>query len=251
MIWVDKEEIKKLAGLLYELMRENKLSEVGDVLLDSLEKERTDKLGIVRTPTLNSIGRELGKLIVGEDWKFERLLRLWKMSFESVGGREIRYIIINALGVISKTDYDGSKKFVLSVLNDLSDWESVDALALRVIVNLAKQNKQEIFLLLKEWVGSKNKWVRRLAMATIAPYIRAKPKDAEPCLGIIEKLMEEKDRDVRKAIAWALREVSKKNPKIVYEFLRRYVDSTDANTRWIVKEGSKKLPKNCRDKLNV
>jgi len=108
VIRMDKEEIKKLASLLYEFMRENKLSEFEDVLLDSLEKERTDKLGIVRTPTLNSIGRELGKLIVGENWKFERLLRLWKMSFESAGGREIRYIIINALGVIPRIDYDST-----------------------------------------------------------------------------------------------------------------------------------------------
>ena len=88
MIRIDKEEIKELASLLCELMRENKLSEFQDVLLGSLGKERTDKLGMVRTHTLNSIGRELGKLIVGEDWKFRRLLRLWKMSFESAGGRD-------------------------------------------------------------------------------------------------------------------------------------------------------------------
>ena len=31
-------------------------------------------------------------------------------------------------------------------------------------------------------------------MATIAPYIRAKPSEAKPCLEVIEKLMRERDR---------------------------------------------------------
>jgi len=47
-----------------------------------LEKERTGKLKIVKTPVLNSIGKELGRLIAKEDWNFERLLKLWKLSFE-------------------------------------------------------------------------------------------------------------------------------------------------------------------------
>lgn len=139
---------------------------------------------------------------------------------------------------------------MLDILSDLSDWETTDTLALRVVVNLAKQNREEIFLLLKEWANSKNKWIRRLAMATVAPYIRAKPSDVKPCLEVIEKLMREKDRDVKKAVAWALREISKKNPKAVYEFLQRYIASKDENTKWIVKEGSKKLPENLKKKLS-
>ena len=47
-------------------------------------------------------------------------------------------------------------------------WEiekTVDALALRVVVNLAKQNKKEILQLLKKWLAKKIK-DERLAMAT-------------------------------------------------------------------------------------
>ena len=112
--------------------------------MKSLEGERTGKLNIVRTPILNSIGKELGKLIAKESWKFERLLKLWKLSFESAkrleygitSGREMKHVVINALGEISKRDYENSKRFVLNVLDDLGDWETVDTLALRVVVNL-------------------------------------------------------------------------------------------------------------------
>jgi len=160
-----------------------------------------------------------------------------------------RYVAINTLSEISKKDYENSKRFVLNVLNDLKDWETVDALALRVFVNLAKQNKKETFQLLKKWASSKNKWVRRLAMTTIAPYIRAKSNEAKLCLEIVKKLMQ-KDKDVRKAIAWALREISKKDPKATYEFLQRYASSEDANTRWVVRKGPKKLPEILKEKLN-
>ncbi|MCD6411680.1 MAG: DNA alkylation repair protein [Thermoplasmata archaeon] len=78
-------------------------------------------------------------------------------------------------------------------------------------------------------------------MATIAPYIRAKPNEAKLCLEVVEKLMREEDKNVRKAIAWALREISKKDPKTAHEFLQRYASSEDVNTRWIVREGSKKF----------
>jgi len=58
------------------------LTKFKDLLLKNLEKERTGKLKIVKTPILNSIGKELGRLIAKEDWNFERLLKLWKLSFE-------------------------------------------------------------------------------------------------------------------------------------------------------------------------
>ena len=254
---MNKEEIRKLAILLYELMKKDELSEFKNLLLKSLENERTGKLNMVKTPVLNTIGKELGKLIAKEDWKFERLLKLWRLSFENAKrleygittGREIRYVVINALGEISKKDYESAKKFVLIILNDLNDWETVDALALRVVVNLAKQNREEVFQLLNKWVASESKWIRRLAMATIAPYIRAKPNNAKLCLEVIEKLMQENDKDVKKAVAWALREISKKNAEAVYNFLQKYGNSKDVSTRWIIREGSRKLPENLRKKL--
>ena len=98
-------------------------------------KRETDKLQFTKTPLLNSIGQELGKLLIKEDWKFERLMEMWKE-----GKRDERLIVISALEKVSKKDYENSKQFVLNVLEDISDWEICDQLALRVIVNLAVQN---------------------------------------------------------------------------------------------------------------
>ena len=248
---MEKEEIKSLAVKLHQKLKENDLNGFKEILLSSLEKEKTKKLGIAKTPTLNSIGKELGKLLVKDEWKFERLLDCWKLSLKNarrdkygvLTGREIRYVVINALGEISKKEYQNTRNFVLNILNDLQDWEMVDTLALRVIVNLAKQNQEEMFYLLKKWTKSNNKWVRRLSAASIPPFIRAKPSEAKICLKIIENLMEDEDLDVKKAVAWALREISKKDPKAVYEFLLNYINTQNKDTKWIIKEGTKKLPK--------
>jgi len=103
---MDREEIKELAYSLYDLLKREDLERVEEYLLEGLREEKAEKLGMVKTPILNSIGRELGKLIAKEDWRFARLLKLWKFSLagaERIGygvtsGREIRYIVINALG---------------------------------------------------------------------------------------------------------------------------------------------------------
>jgi len=46
-----------------------------------------------------------------------------------------------------------------------------------------------------------------------------------------------------------LREISKRDPELVFNFLLRYINSHEKNIRWIVREGSKKLPRELRNKL--
>jgi len=61
--------------------------------------------------------------------------------------------------------------------------------------------------------------------------------------------MKEEDKDVKKAIGWALREVTKKDPKSVFEFLKNWAKVDDKNTKWIIKEGMKKLARKEQEKL--
>lgn len=237
----DKKEIAKLIS--GELKKANIKSTL-DVIAKELEKEKTDKLHFTKTTILNSIGQELGKIIFKEDWKYTRLLELWKE-----GKRDEKLIVISALERISKKDYEHSKQFVLNVLEDISDWEICDQMALRVTVNLAVQNQKELFSLMEQWVMSENKWIRRLAIATIPPYIRATKTESKICLEFLDKTMRESDRDVQKAIAWALREITKKSPISVFEFLQKWATVDDKNTKWIIKEGMKKLPEEEQQKL--
>ncbi len=161
---------KEIAKLIYDGLKKEDIELTLSLISKELEEGKTDKLKFTRTPLLNSIGQELGKLLLEEDWKFEKLLKLWKK-----GKRDERLIVISALEKI------------------------------KVIVNLAVQNQKEIFSLMEQWINSDNKWLRRLAVATIPPYIRARKTESKICLEFLDKTMREKDKDVKKAISRALR----------------------------------------------
>ncbi len=158
-------------------MKKGNIKSTLAVISKELEKEKTDKLQFTKTPLLNSIGQELSNSLIKEDWKFERLMEMWRE-----GKRDVRLIVISALERISRKDYENTKEFALEILDEISDWEICDQLALRVIVNLAVQNQKEIFSLMQEWIKSKNKWLRRLAVATVPPYIRARKTESKACL---------------------------------------------------------------------
>ncbi len=235
---------KKIAKLIYEELKKGDIKSTISLISKELEKEKTNRLQFTKTPLLNSIGQELGKLIIKENWKFEKLMELWRE-----GKRDERLIVISALGRIGKKDYENTKKFILNILNDISDWEICDQLALKVVVNLAVQNQKETFSLMEQWIKSENKWIRRLAVATIPPYIRAEPENSKICLEFLDKVIQEEDKDVKKAIGWALREITKKDAEAVFEFLKKWTKIDNKNTRWIIKEGMKKLTEKKQEEL--
>jgi 3-methyladenine DNA glycosylase AlkD len=229
---------------VYKGLEKGDTQHVMSIINAYLEREKTDKLKLTPTPLLNSIGDGLGGMLIGKEWSFDRLMDLWRE-----GKRDERLIVVNALGRLSMVDYKNSKSFVLNILNDLSDWEICDQLALRVVVNLAVQNENEMFSLMEEWIKSRNKWVRRLAIATIPPYIRRKKRGSKMCLQILNKVMKEEDEDVKKAIGWALREVTKKYPESVFKFLQKWAKVKDKNVRAIIKAGMKKLQKEEQEEI--
>ena len=236
-----KEEI---AERIFESLRKGDMEEVISYLSKEFDKEKTDKLKFTKTPFLNGVGEKLGKTLMGKEWAFDRLFELWKK-----GGRDERLIVISAIGKMSRKNYNKTKEFVLKILEDISDWEICDQLALKTMVNLAVSNREDTFSLLNRWIESPNKWLRRLAVATIPPYIRARNEESMFCLEFLDKTMKEKDKDVKKAVAWALREISKKDPEAVFNFLMRWKEYKDKNTEWIIKEGMKKLSEEQKRRL--
>ncbi len=237
---------KEIAQRITEKLNEGDIDSTLRVISKELETEKTDKLEFTKTPVLNSLGQELGKLLLKEGGKFEKLMELWKQ-----GGRDEKLIVISALGAMSKKFYIETKRFVLDILADISDWEICDQLALRVVVKLAVENQPEIFSLMEKWIESKNKWIRRLAVATIPPYIRAKRTESRTCLDFLNKVMKEEDKDVKKAIGWALREITKKDDQAVFEFLKGWANLGNQNTKGIIREGMKKLDKARQEELKV
>ena len=74
--------------------------------------------------------------------------------------------------------------------------------------------------------------------------------ESKICLYYAGKMIERgdedfrKDKNTKKAVIHILKEVMKKDPKAVSEFLIRVADADGKNTRWIVKGGMNNLSKN-------
>jgi 3-methyladenine DNA glycosylase AlkD len=89
------------------------------------------------------------------------------------------------------------------------------------------------------------KWIRRLAVAALTAYIRKRGIDSRICLQLLDEVMKE-DKDVKKAVGWALREITKKDPE---RFLQGWVKVKDKNIRSIIRDGVGKLQKEKQEEI--
>ncbi len=103
-----------------------------------------------------------------------------------------------------------------------------------------------------EWSKHKNFHVRRLSSEGCRPRLPwavALPefkKDPGLIVPILENLKNDDFEFVRKSVANNLNDISKDNPKVVLEIIKRW-KGTSANTDWIIKHGCRTLLKNANE----
>ncbi len=73
---------------------------------------------------------------------------------------------------------------------------------------------------LDAWATDENFWLRRAAMLSQMGEARRVDGDASRFFRYADSMLEEKEFFIRKAIGWVLREMSKKRPVLVFEWIR-------------------------------
>lgn len=119
----------------------------------------------------------------------------------------------------------------------IADWEVCDQLAMGVATPLVAENPRRVADLI-DWTGSPNPWRRRFTVATAAALNQKGRSNVPATLQICSHLLQDNAPIVRKAVGWALREASQKDPRAVFGFL--YERRAEAE-RSILREGSEKL----------
>jgi len=72
----------------------------------------------------------------------------------------------------------------------------------------------------------------------------------EPAFEILGQVMTDRDSDVKKGVAWMLRDLSKHHAARVFKFLLgRAQSDPNRDTVWIIKNGMKKLPADQQQQL--
>ena len=106
----------------------------------------------------------------------------------------------------------------------LDDWGSIDMYGVTV-AGIAWREGCVSDRRVMRWAASPNRWRRRLALVATVPLnsrARGGEGDTARTLRVCAALVDDRDDTVVKALSWALRELSKRDPRSVSGFLREH-----------------------------
>jgi 3-methyladenine DNA glycosylase AlkD len=106
----------------------------------------------------------------------------------------------------------------------MKSWGEVDCFACYV-AGPAWRQQNITDRLVRSWAGSPDRWWRRAALVSTVPLnnrARGGQGDVVRTLMLCRMLIRDRDDMVVKALSWALRELSKRDPRAVGAFLKRH-----------------------------
>lgn len=140
---------------------------------------------------------------------------------------EHRFIaLIILIAKYKKTSYQEKIfNFYLKNSKKINNWDLVDLSAPKILGEfLIDRNKEVLYRLAK----SKNLWEKRISIVSTFAFIRK--KEFEDTLKISEILLKDGHDLIHKAVGWMLREVGKKDEKVLEKFLQRYYSDISRTT---------------------
>jgi len=195
-------------------------------------------------PVLVVIANELGKYGQRSPKPILSLLdALWDN-----GSYEERDIVGKTVEKLARKYPDECLSLVRSFLPDLDSWSVCDVLAGMGMRPIVISRTKEALLLCKKCVSDSTKWIRRFGVVTLWTFkkIPAPPEVFE----ILTEVMTDQDRDVKKGVAWILRQITTKNPDEVAAFLVKWTRAhPNRHARWIIRNGMKKLPRETQNRI--
>jgi alkylated DNA nucleotide flippase Atl1/3-methyladenine DNA glycosylase AlkD len=139
----------------------------------------------------------------------------------------------------------------LDLLEDLlrrsRTWAFVDWIAPQVVGPLYERRPAVVGRRLDRWSKDTDFWLRRAALLTLLVPLRRGGGDWLRFSRYADAMLDEREFFIRKAIGWVLREVGKKRPKLVVQFLTPRLDRVSGLT-W--REAVKYLPVADRKRLS-
>jgi 3-methyladenine DNA glycosylase AlkD len=109
-------------------------------------------------------------------------------------------------------------------------WALVDGLAAHVAGSLVERHPT-LARTLDRWARDPDFWVRRSAMLALLLPLRRGGGDFDRFARYADAMLDEREYFIRKAIGWVLREVSKKRPALVADWLAPRMDRASGVTR--------------------
>jgi len=193
----------------------------------------------VPVPVLRIIAAELtkwGRRHLTE--AFALVKRLWHN-----GSRDERVIAAKILERLGKREPERTLELAASFVGDIRNWEECDQLACFGLRYVVQRHPEAVLSRCQTWVQDEDKWTRRFGVAILTSLPKDKSyQPSEREFTVLDAVMADEAREVQDAVAWALREIGKRHPAAVANYLRRHARSANRHTRRIVKQAMKALP---------
>jgi len=126
-----------------------------------------------------------------------------------------------------------SDKEVEKMARGLNDWGSVDLFGVTVLGQAWREGLVSDHKI-HSWAKSNDRWRRRLALVATVPLnlkSRGGKGDWDRTLQVCTMLLDDRDDMVVKAMSWALRELAKREPQIIAEFVDLHADRLAARVK--------------------
>lgn len=170
-----------------------------------------------------------------------RLVRaLWRRRVH-----ELRLSAIELLRARERLLLPGDMERLESMVRTAVTWAYVDALACYVVAPLA-QRYPELAAAIDGWAEDDDFWIRRAALLALLPPLRRGDGDWDRFVRYADRMLEEREFFIRKAIGWVLRDVGKVRPDLVRDFLSACLPRVSSVT---LREAVKYLPDSAREEL--
>ncbi len=185
-------------------------------------------------PFTDRLAKEFGKSNkdAGREFVLEMVDRLWQSEYHDEKRLALRilqyypeYLDFSIMPMLEE------------MLKASTGWDFVDDISIHLVGTVLEKDRRT-FRYLKRWSASGNFWMRRASLISQILLFRYGRGDKALFFRFAEKMISEKEFFIRKAIGWALREMSKAGPESVIAFLIKVKDIASGLT---IREGSKLL----------
>jgi|SRR6185295_3249029 len=209
-------------------------SSAEDFAIEIAEKIRA--LPISKTDAVRAVRREFSKRLAKFPAPFviEIVLRLLR---EPAIHRFVAYELVQHHRAAASSL---SQKQLELFGRGMSEWSEVDCFAC-YLSGPAWREGQVSDKVIHRWARSNDRWWRRAALVSTVPLnikARGGSGDARRTLEVCRMLLGDRDDMVVKAMSWALRELAKREPEAVRQFLK---DNRDQIASRVIREAGNKL----------
>jgi 3-methyladenine DNA glycosylase AlkD len=178
-------------------------------------KSGLDHLGASLPATRRTVGEiAAGHPALGHDELIGVVDALWSRGIHDCRTAGVELLRLRADALVP-----GDLDLVERLVRESLTWALVDPLAEHVAGGLVERHAR-LAGVLDRWSGDDDFWIRRSAMLALLRALRRGEGDFARFGGYADRMLEEREFFIRKAIGWILRETSRKRPDLVYEWLR-------------------------------